>query len=223
MLQFAVELRHDVHERRAEEDEARADLVEHRRRSRPEVVRSPQLLDRRPELEPCELEVAGQERALVEVAHEGEDAGELLHRRPAPRLGGMSGEHEANLRATEERLERTSARAPVREDPEPLLERSSPHGGARLRLAHPQTPDALVVLGQVHELQVSREGARQHLGLLGRGRGHERRELLGGALPAGVKGLRESPDPLLEVERGPALVGDDHLAEQVPEQAHVVG
>ena len=84
-----------------------------------------------------------------------------------------------------------------------------------------QPAQAMVLLGDVRQVEEEAEGA-QHERLLAQVERADRGRQLGAgrgvAVPAGAG---EQPDPLLDCEQLLALLLDDHLAEQLPEQPHV--
>ena len=110
-LEVAVERGHLVGERRLEEDEPTAHLVEDRRRHGAQLVRAPQLLHGRQQPPARPGHGAGQPRALVELAQDGEDARELLERRATARLRRMGGEDEPQLGAPQQHAQLRGARA----------------------------------------------------------------------------------------------------------------
>ena len=90
---------------------------------------------------------------------------------------------------------------------------------ATLGLVLAAAADAVVLLGDVDELEEERERP-QHGGLpLVLERGDRLAELVARASGAGIAG--ESANPLLVVEQLLALLLDEHAPEQVAEQAHV--
>ena len=110
-LEVAVDLGHDLGERRAEVDEPGADLVEHGRRHRAQLVGAPHLLHRGRDLAADLLLLAVPGTALVELAQQREDAPELADGRVAPGLGRMRGEDEPHLGGGERLVQLLGARA----------------------------------------------------------------------------------------------------------------
>ena len=89
-------------------------------------------------------------------------------------------------------------------------------------LATPQDPHALLLLGEVHELEVRGERLH-HAARVGEGQGLDALEE---ALPrgrvAGAMGLGQGPHRLHEVEEGRPFLLDDGLAEEVAEQVDLL-
>ena len=165
-LELAVELGHHAVQRRGEVDEPGVDLVARGGGGGAHLVGAPQLLDRAGDRAPRLGLVGGHRRALVEVAQAREDARELLDRRAPPRLGRVGGHDEPQLGAREHLAQLGGGRAALGE----VLDRGAQRAGAR-RVAEPvlapaQPPHALVVLGEVDELEPARERAHQHLGVV---------------------------------------------------------
>src|SRR5690606_28104922 len=82
--------------------------------------------------------------------------------------------------------------------------------------------DPMHPLGEVHELEVEGEGARQELGHAWLDARDEPLELALGAVLAAPSGDGGLPDALDELVELAALLLDEDLAEHAPEQAHVL-
>ena len=77
-------------------------------------------------------------------------------------------------------------------------------------------------LGDVGEREEPREGARDRLRITQRERAEHVRELLRRCAVASARTLRQRPHPLHRLEELHALVAADRVAEQRPQDAHVV-
>lgn len=82
--------------------------------------------------------------------------------------------------------------------------------------------NALVVLGEIDEAKIGREGAHQHGRLLERQALHQRAQLLAGRLLTRSQGLAQGAGALLERERLGSFLRTNHLAEQAAQQFDVV-
>ncbi len=91
-----------------------------------------------------------------------------------------------------------------------------------LPLAAAQHAHALLLLGEVDELEVGGEGLHDPARLAERQRLDPPQEALARRPVPGAVGLREAPHVLDEVEEGAALLPDDRLAEPVAEQVHLL-
>src|SRR5439155_13869932 len=110
----------------------------------------------------------------------------------------------------------------IRERAEPLLCVGEGLGRCpALALVGAPPPDAVVLLGDVRELEVDGEGAEDERLALEVDRADELDELLDRLGRAAPPGAAELPRALLELEQLLALLLDDHQAERVAEQADV--
>ncbi len=117
---------------------------------------------------------------IVERAQLVEDAGLLVDRGAAPRLGRVGGHHQTDLRALQQSAHRLGAGTDV----DHLVHGGGDRAGARsrrlTRLARPDAAHALVVLGEVDQLEPARERADQQLKLREVQLGDHLRELVTG-------------------------------------------
>ena len=208
VLQVAVHARHLGGQRRDEPHQAGAHLVEHRRRDGAQLVRAPQLLHRRREAPARRLDI--RQGGFVELAQDAEDAGQLLDRRTPPRFGGMRGEDQAHLRAVQQPAHRGIVGAVLAQQPDGVAHRPAARRGRLAPLPGPHPAHALVVLGEVDELEPAGERAHEHLG----GRHVEpAQELAQRGRGVGVTGARlarERDGPVVHLEDlGPLRAGDD--------------
>ena len=103
-----------------------------------------------------------------------------------------------------------------------LAQRPATRRRERLALVGADAANALVVLGEIDEAKIGREGAHQHGRLLERQALHQRAQLLAGRLLTRSQSLPQGAGALLERERLGLFLGTDHLAEQAAQQFDVV-
>ena len=221
-LELAVELRHHAVQRRGEVDEPAVDLVGGGGGGGADLVGAPQLLDRAGDRAAGLGLVVGHRRALVQIPQPREDARELLDRGPAPRLGRVGGHDEPELGALEHLPQLARRHAPLGE----VCHRGAQGAGAG-RVAEPalapaQPPHALVVLGQVHELEPARQRPHQHLGVLERQRADQLLELARGGEIARAPALAQRGGALVQRDGLLALAGGEHGGEQLAQERLVV-
>ena len=165
------------------------DLVERGGGGGADLVGAPQLLDRAGERAVGGGLVARHGEVLVEVAQAREDARELLDRRAPPGLGRVGGHDEPQLGAGEHLAQLGGGRAALGQ----VHDRGAQRAGARCAgaraLAAAQAADALVVLGEVDELEPARERAHEHLGVVEREAGDELLERARGGVVARARAL----------------------------------
>ena len=210
-------------------DQRAAHLVGHGQRDRPQVIRSPQLLDRGQQSRARVGLVGGGH--LVQLAQHCEHARELVDRRATARLGRVRGHDQTQFGLVEHRLHRVTVQPRVGQRPHGLAERAvarnrraltSPRGGPRAGVGSAQTADPLVVLGQIDELKPARQRAHQHLGALHAELAHERCQRLGGSFVTGPRVLPQRDRPIQQGDRLLALGEGNHLSQQPAEQRLVV-
>ena len=221
-LELAVELGHDAVERRGEVHQPGVDLIQGRGGGGADLVGAPQLLDRAGDRAPRLRLVARHRRALVEVAEAGEDARELLDRRAPPGLGGVGGHDEPQLGAREHLAQLGGGGAALGE----VLDRGAQRAGAG-RVAEPalapaQPPHALVVLGQVDELEPARQRTHQDLGVVEVQGGDQLLELARRRRRARARALSERGRALVELDGLLALARGQDRGEQLQQQGMVV-
>ena len=222
VFEISVQPRDDVEQRRLEIDQPGPHLVEDSRRDGADLIRAPQFLDRGRELGASSGESLGSELALVELPDRGEHPRQLGHGRVASCLGRMRGQHETDLRLREQLLQTCCASAAIGDDPDRLAQRPATRRRERLTLVGADAANALVVLGEIDEAKIGREGAHQHGRLLERQALHQRAQLLAGRLLTRSQSLPQGAGALLERERLGLFLGTDHLAEQAAQQFDVV-
>ena len=198
------------------------DLVERRGGGGAHLVGAPQLLDRPRERAARGRLVARHARALVEVAQAREDARELLDRRAPPGLGRVRGHDEPQLGAGEHLAQLVGGGAALGE----VLDRGAQRAGAGRvgvrALAAAQAAHALVVLGEVEELEPARERAHEDLRGVERERGDELLELARGGVLARPRALAERGGALVQRDRVLALARRQHRGEELQQQRAVV-
>src|SRR5262249_17316169 len=128
------------------------------------------------------------------------------------RLGGMRRKHELHRRVASRLVQVAEALLRVGE----RLGREAP---LALVLAPP--PDAMVLLGDVRELEVDAKGAQDERLLAQVETGDERDELAHRLNRPAATRARELPRALLEVENRLPLLFDDDGAERVSEQTDI--
>ncbi len=215
--QGALELGDRVPEALLEEPQPLADLVDDPRPLGADLVGLPEQRDLLGEgvLEPPPL---GERRALVvEAGEERGDPPVRLEDRAARRLGRMGGEDELDPEPLSCRLDLGLVDPAPVELRERIGKRLARHPSLGLVLAAPADP--VVLLGDVDELEEQRERP-QHGALALRA---ERGDRVGERLPwaAGARIAGEGADPLLVVEQILAFLLDEHLPEQIAEEADV--
>ena len=103
-----------------------------------------------------------------------------------------------------------------------VQDRGAQRAGARRAgagaLAAAQAADALVVLGQVHELEPARERAHEDLGVVERERGDELLERARGGVVARPRALAERGRALVQRDRAVALARRQHGAEELEQE-----
>ena len=154
---------------------------------------------------------------VVEPPQRGREPLVCLEDRAARRLGRVRGQHRAHLEARRCRAQLVVPDAGFPQARDCIGERLARHASLVLVLAPPSQP--VVLLGDVRELEEERERA-QDGGLLLEIELADRLLELGAAarLP---RLAREPADPLLQREQLLALLLDEDLPEDVPEQADV--
>ena len=104
LFQIAVNERDRLHDRRAEVDEPRVQLVHHGRLNCADLVAAPELCDSRAKPRAGSGELGRKRPAFVEVTQHPEDPRLLVDRGPAARFGWVSSQHKLDLRLTEHLL-----------------------------------------------------------------------------------------------------------------------
>ena len=216
----ADERRRDVEQALLEEPQPVADLVDHPGPPGPNLVRLPErghLLGNRGLDRLARGARQGGIVQLVEQPMQPDLGGE---HRSASRLRRMRGEHELERQPPARRREPSRAHPRPLEGGEGIAERLARR--PPLVLVLPPATEAVVLLGEVGELEVQRERA-QHLRLAldgkcahSRGQPPARRLRSGRACAPG-----ELADALLGVEQAAAALLDEHAAKDVAEQADV--
>ena len=114
------------------------------------------------------LLLAGHRQPLVERAQHREDARELVDRRAPARLGRVGGHDELHLGLGERVVQLARARPARGQARDRVAQRAAPRRGRLGQLARAQAPDAVVVLGEVHELVPARQHPDEQLELADR-------------------------------------------------------
>ena len=173
-LELAVELRHDAVQRRGEVDEPGVDLVERGGGGGAHLVGAPQLLDRPGSARCAAASSPGTGRCSSRSRRRAKmraSFSTVVRRRASVGWAVMTSRSSAraSISRSSAAVVPRSARCitAARSDPAPR------RAGARA-LAAAQAADALVVLGEVDELEPARERAHEHLGVVEREVGDER-------------------------------------------------
>ena len=219
-FEIAIHGGNGVRDRPDEVDEAAPDLVEHGQGDGPQLVRSPQLLDGCQHLPADVFEI--RVGALVELAQEAEDALELLQRRAPASLGRMRGHHQAELSPSQEHRELGGGRPSPRKPGDRFTQRPTAWGRGLRQVAPAQAADAVVVLGQIDELEPPRQRTHEELTVVEVESGDELGQAIGGG--AALQCLSaEGDDAVVELERRFAVAAPHHLVENFGEQRLVGG
>ena len=164
----------------------------------------------------------GGERARpLEALEELRDPAVLVEDGAPLRLGRVSREDELDARAREQGL-RPFARQVLLQCRDELRQR--PQGGLAGARVVAVAADTVVLLGEVHELEVVRERARDALGRrrVERGDGGAERDAVAASRALrGAALLGEGADPLLELEERPSFLLDERFAEDPAERGDV--
>ena len=159
------------------------------------------------------------EPRIVELVEQSLEAPVLLQDRPRQRLGGVRRQHELDGDVRRGARDRVLADPRGGEQAERLVQRLAQRPALALDLAPPAHP--VVLLGDVREVEVDREGAQDDGLRLDRERRDGRGQLGRRAAVAAAAEPGEPADPLLELEGLVALLLGEHAAERVAEQPHV--
>ena len=182
-----------------EEPQPMTDLVEDARSVRAHLVRLPEERDllRERRLDPPPAR--GRESCVVELGEEPAQP-QVSGKHGAPsRLGRVRGEHELERQLSSGLPERLRLHAGPLEAAERLGQRFSRH--ASLVLVLPSAPESMVLLGEVHELEVDGERTQDERLPLQLETGHRRPQAFTLRCPTGCpRGPRELADALLLVE-----------------------
>jgi hypothetical protein len=204
-------------ERRLEEPEPGADLVDHARAYRTHRVGLPERRDLG--VEPGDDPLAAERRqpGVVEGAQAARDPLVRSEHRPTRRLGRVRGEHGLDVESGRQHRQLVSPDPGAREHADGLGNRLP--CDRPLALVVPASSDTVVLLGDVGELEEEGErGQHRRLGLHVEVRDCR---LEHGVVAACPRVARERADPLLERQQLLALLLDEHLPEQVPEEVDV--
>ena len=217
-VELAVELRHDPEERVVEDRHDRADLVQSLDLGAAQLRRAPERVDLLQEpAAGVPLLAAGRPR-IVQPIELDADPGDGGYHRPAPGLGRVGGQHWVHAQLGQQPPEPFLAEA-VADLRHRRGERLGQLGTRPVALA--QGPGPVPLLGQVGEVEVAGEGARDPLGLV---EAPARDQLLCRALLLVAHAGRDhGAAKLLDIlqQLHAALLGE-HLAEQVAEQPHLL-
>ncbi len=152
----------------------------------------------------------------------------LLQDASAHRLGGMRGYDRLDREPFEHARERSGSGPGAREPGEKMSERAGLRFVRRLERIVLPSPDAMVLLGDVRELEVDGEGADDADGLLPIEAPQERQKLARGSGPAPIrtiqtaaKGFRKPTDELLGFEKLSPSVPHHAIAEDLSKHPHV--
>jgi hypothetical protein len=198
LVERPVDARHEPEQGLVERRHHRPDLVQRGHPGHPELRRPPQQVDLLaqppPQLGPpgrrrgARLHLARQ--VVVDRREEPADATQRGDDRPAARLGRVRGEHRVHDQLAQERVEVRAA----------LLGRD-PLGGVGERLARrrvarvavPQGAHPLLLFGQVDQVKVDREGARDLLRAVARPGPDQRRDRVRGLGRGRRRAVRHPP------------------------------
>ncbi len=149
------------------------------------------------------------------------DVFELLHQGPARDLGGVRGEHQLDAQAADGLVQPVGRDAGGDEPAKRLVARSDLGRRGLVALIVAAAPDAMVLLGDVGQVEEVGEGARDRQRLVD---GHlledagQRRKV---GVAAAARLLGQRADPLDQVEDRLALVAPQRLAQQLAQQPDI--
>ncbi len=233
LVERPVDAGHEPEQRLVERRHHRADLVKRGHPGHPELRRPPQQVDLLAQ-PPPQLGGAGRHRGarlhlarevVVDRGEQPADAAERGDDRAAARLGRVRGEHRVHDQLAKQRVQVGAS-----------LLGGDPLGrvGQRLarrrvaRVAAAQGAHPLLLFGQVDQVKVDREGARDLLRAVTRPGPDQRRDRVGGLRrrrrrpvghPPGVDHRVPQPLDVRQQVRAAGLA--DHLAEHVAEQPDI--
>jgi hypothetical protein len=219
VVEQPVDARDDLEQRLVEHAHGGADLVERRGPRGAQGRGAPQAVDL---LEQPPVDVLARERAghgAVPLGEQVADAADPRGDRPTPRLGGVRREHrvEAHLAEAAHGL----LAAELLGEPAHGVRDGVGHE-ARRGLALAEDAHAVVLLGQVGEVEVARERAGDLLRALGRERGDEPLGIVDGRVARALVRVDDQLAEALHVAEQLLPAGlAEHLAEQAAQVADV--
>ncbi len=143
------------------------------------------------------LDLTREQILLVELAQGAEDARLFFQDRAAACLGRMRGHDQPHLRALQQRGHISPAHSALFQQLDRLADRATPGRGKRLRFAPADAAHALVVLGEIDELEIAGERANQQHRLVDAESRDRRRKLDARFRIAGAVRLGQSANGLL--------------------------
>ena len=219
LLEVAVHARHRLGERRGEVDQPAADLLQHGERGRAQLVGSPQLLHGGQQPPPRADRVGV--RYVVELSEHAEQPRELVDRRAPARLGGVGGHHEPQLGAAKQLAELGGGCAARGELRDRVAHRPSAGRRRIARVATAKPAHALVVLGQVDELEPAGQRPDQHLGLVEVEARHQGRQVVAGGLVTAARRAPEGHRVVEQLDRRVAVARAHHVVEDFGQERFV--
>ena len=210
------ELRHDAEERFVEDRGERAHLVERLHMRRPQLRGAPQDVHFLDQAAPSVSALGVGDAWIIQTLQLLTDPTDGGHHSPPAGFGRVRREDGMDLERRDELVD------PLTAEPGAQLR----HGGrdrfrdglAAVTLA--DHPRAVVLLGEVGEVEITREGASHHLRTFERPRGHEPfRVALEASILAGADHKGAQPLDVAQ-QCPPAGIGDD-LAQELAEHAYV--
>jgi hypothetical protein len=154
----------------------------------------------------------------VEVGQGGGDALELREHAPALGLGRVCGDHELDPQGLQQGRHLVAGDAAPAELGHGLADGLADRPRGQLPGTPPKLLDPVDLFGQVDEIEVEREGGRDRARRVGQERRDLLREVSGRARVPSAARLGQRADPLLDLQQRRRLLGEQHLAQQVPEQ-----
>ena len=221
-VERAEKRRHRVPQRLLEDGHPRARLVDRRGPPLPHLAGLPGGADLDAEgVDQVLVLGRRQVRPIAQLQQVG-DALELLHQRPAGDLGRMRGEDQLDAQAADRLVQPIGRDAGGDEPPERLVARSDLRRRRLVALVVAATADAVMLLGDVGQIEKMREGAGHRQRLL---HGHlledagQRREV---GVAAAPRLLRQRAHALDQLEDRLPFVPPQRLAEQLAQQPDVL-
>ena len=215
-------LRHRVPQRLFEDRHARSRFVDRRWPPLPHLAgfpRSGNLDAQRVE----QLVVLGRRQVgAIALVEQVRDAFELLHQRPARDLGRVRREDQLDAQAADGLVQAVRGDAGGDQPAERLVTRPDLRRRALVALVVAAASDAMVLLGDVGQVEEVREGARHGQGLVDRHLLEDARQRGEVRVAAAARLLGQRAHALDQLENRLALVATERLAQQFTQQPDVV-
>ena len=208
-------------QRLLDDDEAPRRLVDGRRPVAAQFVRLPERVDLTRQIRFQVLALRQREVVAVPARQAVGDAAELLEQRAAQHLGGMRGEDQLHLLPGDRLMQLVGRDAVRQQRRERVLERGALRRRLRIALVLAAPADAVVLLGDVGQVQEVRERAGDRQRLVQR---HPAEEVREGAERGGITRpplLRQGAHALHALEDAIARLLADRVAQQAAQVADV--